>query len=92
MARSSSQGFLGPQAMPVSQLCSQRETRGSVPGVLSVSVWWEDSGGRGWHCRPLSIAWSSSWFSRNFCLSEWAEVLDLPGRPSQPRSQVAGAW
>lgn len=47
MARSSSQGFLGPQALPVSQLCSQRETRGSVPGVLSVSVWWEDSGGRG---------------------------------------------
>lgn len=47
VARSSSQGFLGPQAVPVSQLCSQRETRGPVPGVLSVSAWWEDRGGQG---------------------------------------------
>ena len=91
-AGSSSQGFLGPQAVPVSQLCGRRETPGSVPGVLCVCVVGGRKGLGGQHCRPLGTAWSSSWFSGNFCLSEWAEVFVLPGRPSQLQSQVAGAW
>lgn len=69
-----------------SALRPERDSRLCAWGAVCVCVVGGRKGLGGQHCRPLGIAWSSSWFSGNFCLSEWAEVFVLLGRPSQLQS------